>query len=292
MIRGDIMTNSTVGLVLEGGAMRGIFTAGVIDVLMENGITFPFCVGVSAGAAFGCNYKSNQPGRVLRYNLKYCKEPKFCSFRSLRKTGDIFGAQFCYHDIPERLDPFDAATFAENPMQFYIVASDIETGLPHYQRLDIVDNDCYEWIRASASMPLVSRVVELYGHKYLDGGVTDSIPLRFAEGHCARNIVVLTRPRDYKKKAPSAMWLYRRSLKKYPKMIKAVSVRHLMYNEQRNYVFGREKAGKALVICPDAPLEIGRIEHNPEKIQQTYDIGRRTAEAMLDEIRGFLENGD
>lgn len=284
------MTNNNTGLVLEGGAMRGLFSAGVIDVLMENGFTFPALTGVSAGAAFGCNYKSNQPGRALRYNLKYCKEPKYCSFRSLRKTGDLFGAQFCYHDIPERLDPFDIEAFEKNPMKFYLVVSDIETGLPHYRRVDSVDDDCYEWIRASASMPLVSRPVELDGHKYLDGGVTDSIPLRFAEGLYERNIVVLTRPRDYVKKPASKMWLFRRSLKKYPKMIKAVANRHLMYNEQRKYVFGREKAGKALVICPDAPLDIGRIEHDPEKIQKTYDLGRQAAMKKLEEIRGFLAN--
>ena len=286
------MTNNNTGLVLEGGAMRGLFSAGVIDVLMENGFTFPALTGVSAGAAFGCNYKSNQPGRALRYNLKYCKEPKYCSFRSLRKTGDLFGAQFCYHDIPERLDPFDIEAFEKNPMKFYLVVSDIETGLPHYRRVDSVDDDCYEWIRASASMPMVSRVVEIDGKRYLDGGISDSIPLRFAEGICDKNIVVLTRPRDYKKKPASHMWMFRRSLKNYPKALRAVANRHIMYNEQRGYVFLREKAGKALVICPEKPLDIGRIEHNPDKIQQTYDLGRRAAEERLDEIRRFIENGN
>ena len=284
------MENKNIGLVLEGGAMRGIFTAGVIDVLMEQGFEFEALTGVSAGAAFGCNYKSRQPRRVLRYNLKYCKEPKYCSFRSLKKTGDLFGAQFCYHDIPDRLDIFDKQAFKENPMRFYVVATDVETGLPRYQRIDEVDDYCYEWIRASASMPMVSRVVEIDGRKYLDGGISDSIPLRFAEGICGKNIVVLTRPRDYKKKSASHMWMFRRSLKKYPKALKAVANRHIMYNEQRNYVFLREKAEKALVICPEKPLEIGRIEHDPKKIQQTYGLGRRAAEEKLDEIRRFIEN--
>lgn len=282
--------NRNVGLVLEGGAMRGIFTAGVIDVLMENGITFPMLTGVSAGAAFGCNYKSKQPGRVLRYNLAYCREPKYCSFRSLLKTGDLFGAEFCYHTIPEELDKFDARVFDENPMLFYVVTSDIETGKPHYQRIDKADSLCYEWIRASASMPLVSRIVELDGKKFLDGGVTDSIPLKFSERKFERNVVVLTRPRDYEKKPASMLWMYRRSLKEYPKMLEAVKNRHLMYNEQRGYVFNREKSGKALVICPDKPLEIGRIEHNREIIQNTYDLGRKAAESGLDEIRRFVEN--
>lgn len=282
------MMNPTTGLVLEGGAMRGLFTAGVLDVLMENGIEFPVCTGVSAGAAFGCNLKSRQAGRVLRYNLKYCREPKYCSFRSLLKTGDIFGAEFCYHKIPEELDPFDTKEFEENPMKFYIVASDVETGKPRYQRLDVVDENCYEWIRASASMPIVSRVVEVEGGRYLDGGVTDSIPLRFSEQFCKKNIVVLTRARDYKKKPASKLWMYRRSLKKYPNMFKAVKNRHLMYNEQRDYVFKREKAGDVLVICPETALEIGRLEHDPAMIQKTYDLGRKAALDKLDEIRGFL----
>ena len=268
--------------------MRGIFTAGVIDVLMENHITFPACVGVSAGAAFGCNMKSNQPGRVLRYNLAYCKNPQYCSFRSLLKTGDMFGVSFCYHDIPEVLDPFDKAAFAANPMAFYAVATDVQSGRAHYQRLDVVDDLCYEWLRASAAMPLVSRIVEIDGGKYLDGGVADSIPLRFAERLCCRNIVVLTRPRDYVKQPASLMWLHRRSLKGYPEMLRAVQNRHVMYNEQRDYVFAQEKAGNVLVICPKEPLDIGRIEHKREKIQQTYDLGRQIAGAQLNKIKEFI----
>ena len=284
--------DKNTGLVLEGGAMRGLFTAGVIDVMMENGIDFPVVTGVSAGAAFGCNYKSKQPGRVLRYNLKYCREPRYCSFRSLLKTGDIFGAEFCYHTIPDKLDYFDRETFADNPQRFFVVCSDVETGRPYYRELTRVDDESLDWIRASASMPLVSRVVEINGKRFLDGGVTDSIPLRFGEGHCPRNIVVLTQPRDYTKKPVSFVAAYRRSLRKYPKMLKAVQTRYLMYNEQRLYVFRQEKAGRALVICPDEKLEIGRIEHDPEMIQKTYDLGRQVAERRLDDIRRFIENGN
>lgn len=284
------MQLTNTALVLEGGAMRGLFTAGVLDVFMEHHITFPACVGVSAGAAFGCNLKSCQNGRVLRYNLAYCKEPKYCSFRSLLKTGNIFGAEFCYHTIPEQLDPFDTKVFAENPMAFYIVATDVTTGKPHYQRLNTVDSDCYEWIRASASMPLVSRIVEVGGGKYLDGGVADSIPLRFMEQQYARNVVVLTRPRDYVKEPASKLWLYKRSLKQYPNMFKAVQTRHWMYNEQRQYVFRQEQAGKAFVICPKEPLNIGRIEHNPQKIQACYDAGKQVAAACIEELKGFLQH--
>ena len=284
------MNNKNTGLVLEGGAMRGLFTAGVIDVLMENGIEFPAFVGVSAGAAFGCNYKSRQIGRALRYNKRFCRDPRYCSFRSLFKTGDVFGAQFCYHEVPNTLDPFDGKAFNENPMAFYLVASDVETGTPFYKKIDHADDTAYEWIRASASMPIVSRVVELDGKKFLDGGVTDSIPLAFMERQYDRNVVVLTRPRDYQKQPASKLWLYRLTLRKYPNMLRAVRERHLMYNEQRAHVFAQEKAGKAFVICPDKPLEVGRMEHDPEQLQKAYDTGRQTALRQLGALKRFMEN--
>lgn len=284
------MNNKNTGLVLEGGAMRGLFTAGVIDVLMENGIEFPAFVGVSAGAAFGCNYKSRQIGRALRYNKRFCRDPRYCSFRSLFKTGDVFGAQFCYHEVPNTLDPFDGKAFDENPMAFYLVASDVETGTPFYKKIDHADDTAYEWIRASASMPIVSRVVELDGKKFLDGGVTDSIPLAFMERQYDRNVVVLTRPRDYQKQPASKLWLYRLTLRKYPNMLRAVRERHLMYNEQRAHVFAQEKAGKAFVICPDKPLEVGRMEHDPEQLQKAYDTGRQTALRQLGALKRFMEN--
>ena len=284
------MNNKNTGLVLEGGAMRGLFTAGVIDVLMENGIEFPAFVGVSAGAAFGCNYKSRQIGRALRYNKRFCRDPRYCSFRSLFKTGDVFGAQFCYHEVPNTLDPFDGKAFNENPMAFYLVASDVETGTPFYKKIDHADDTAYEWIRASASMPIVSRVVELDGKKFLDGGVTDSIPLAFMERQYDRNVVVLTRPRDYQKQPASKLWLYRLTLRKYPNMLRTVRERHLMYNEQRAHVFAQEKAGKAFVICPDKPLEVGRMEHDPEQLQKAYDTGRQTALRQLGALKRFMEN--
>ena len=284
------MNNKNTGLVLEGGAMRGLFTAGVIDVLMENGVEFPAFVGVSAGAAFGCNYKSRQIGRALRYNKRFCRDPRYCSFRSLFKTGDVFGAQFCYHEVPNTLDTFDVKAFDENPMAFYLVASDVETGTPFYKKIDHADDTAYEWIRASASMPIVSRVVELDGKKFLDGGVTDSIPLAFMERQYDRNVVVLTRPRDYQKQPASKLWLYRLTLRKYPNMLRAVRERHLMYNEQRAHVFAQEKAGKAFVICPDKPLEVGRMEHDPEQLQKAYDTGRQTALRQLEALKRFMEH--
>lgn len=282
------MKNQHTGLVLEGGAMRGLFTAGVIDVFMESDIEFPACVGVSAGAAFGCNLKSRQIGRAIRYNTRFCKEPKYCSVRSLLKTGDIFGAEFCYHKIPDELDVFDVQTYESNPMAFYVVCSDVETGKPYYKRLDKAGYECYEWIRASASMPLVSKVVEIGDKKLLDGGMTDSIPLAFMEKQYAKNVVVLTQPINYIKKPASLMWLFKQSLKKYPKMIEAIANRHNAYNQTRDYIFAQERAGKAFVICPKEPLPIGKIEHDPENMRKIYALGRKVAEEKLEELRQFL----
>ena len=189
------------GLVMEGGAMRGMFTAGVIDVMMEHQITFDGAMGVSAGAVFGCNYKSSQPGRVIRYNAAYCNKPQYAGLRTFLKTGDMFGEQFCYHDIPEHLDPFDYETYRKNPMDFYVVVTDAKTGKALYKKVDRCDKKEMEWMRASASMPNVSKPVCVDGYELLDGGVADSIPVqKMQELGFDKTVVVLTQPRDYVKK--------------------------------------------------------------------------------------------
>lgn len=282
------MMDHGVGLVMEGGAMRGLFTAGVLDVFMENGIEFPAAVGVSAGAAFGCNLKSRQIGRVLRYNTRFCRDRRYCSMYSLAKTGDLFGAEFCYHTIPEELDPFDFEAYERNPMAFYVVCTDVLTGKPVYQRLDKADDECFDWIRASASMPMVSRVVEVGGFTLLDGGMSDSIPLRFMQGlGYGRNVVILTRPRSYVKK-PSNPALLKIGLRKYPAMIRVMTARHTMYRFQREVVFESERRGETFVLCPDAELDIGRVEHDPGKLRQAYDEGRKVALRELDRIKAFM----
>lgn len=280
---------SGIGLVLEGGAMRGMFTAGVLDVFMENGVSFPAMVGVSAGAAFGCNYKSRQIGRVIRYNTRFCRDKRYCSIHSLITTGDLFGADFCYREIPEELDPFDNDAFDENPMAFYVVATNVYTGEPVYQRLDKVDENCYLWMRASASMPMVSTPVQVDGYTLLDGGMSDSIPLRFMQklGY-EKNVVVLTRPRSYRKK-PSNRALFRVALRKYPAMIDVMSRRHEMYAFEQRLVFESEKRGSTLVLCPDTPLDVGRVEHDPEKLRSAYDEGGRIALRELDRVKAFLQ---
>lgn len=277
------------GLVLEGGAMRGLFSAGVLDVLMENGIRFDGAIGVSAGAAFGCNYKSHQPGRALRYNKRFCQDKRYASVRSLLGTGDLYNALFCYGDIPLRLDPFDAETYEADPMAFYAVCTDVETGKPVYKRLDKADSACFGWIRASASMPLASRVVELDGYKLLDGGMADSIPLAYFESiGYAKNVVVRTQPRGFVKRPNKLLPVMRAALRRYPNLLARIADRHQRYNAQLRYIRSREKAGAAFVLCPDWPLEIGAVERDPAELQRVYDHGRAVAQRELGKLKAFL----
>ncbi|MBR3283601.1 MAG: patatin family protein [Ruminococcus sp.] len=277
------------GIVLEGGAMRGLFTAGVTDVLMEEGITFDGAVGVSAGAAFGCNIKSNQPGRAVRYNLRFCNDKRYCSKRSLIKTGDLFNAEFCYHTVPEKLDLFDFKAYETSEMEFYIVCTDVLTGKPVYHRSSKMDRSGLEWLRASASLPLVSRIVEADGRKLLDGGISDSIPLRFMESvGYEKNIVVLTQPRDYRKKKTGSLPLVRAAMHKYPELVKAVAHRHEMYNSELEYIRKSESEGRAFVIAPEEKLPVKRVEHDPEKLLEAYRMGRITVKKQLPEIKAFL----
>ena len=282
------------GLVLEGGGIRGIFSAGVMDVLIEEGIKFDGGIGVSAGAAFGCNYKSGQPRRAIRYNLKYAKDPRYSSVRSLLTTGDLFNAQFCYHDIPNKLYPFDWKAFRENPMEFYLVCTDVETGKPVYHLCgDENEWEMLEWFRASGSMPIVSRVVEIGDQKLLDGGITDSIPLRFMEekGY-DRNVVILTRPANYVKEPASMMRVMSRVLQKYPETVQAMEKRHVVYNETLAYIRQREAGKYAFVIRPETDLDVGRVEHDRFKIREAYKAGRKAARKHLDALRRFLEAAD
>lgn len=278
------------GLVLEGGAMRGIFSCGVMDVLMENGIKFDAAAGISAGAVFGCNYKSKQIGRAVRYNKKYGKDKRYCSIKSLLTTGDLYGAEFCYNTLPNELDIFDRVTFSQNPMRFYIGATNVETGKIEYHKCTNGGKEDLLWMRASASMPVVSKPVEIYGKKYLDGGISDPIPYRIMEqlGY-DRMVVILTQPKDYKKKKSAALPLMQLFLGKYPKTVRAMKRRHLIYNAQTEEIKRLEKEGKILVIRPEKPLGIKRTEGDPVKLEKVYQLGRTAGTKQLKRIKKFLK---
>ena len=277
------------GLVLEGGAMRGLFSAGVIDILMENNLLPDGVIGVSAGAAFGCNIKSKQPGRVIRYNKKLAHDWRYASFRSLLTTGDYFGGEYAYHYMPRHLDYFDVETFNNNPMEFWAVCTNVGTGKAVYKRLMEVDNNCLEYIRASASMPIAARIVTVEGKKLLDGGIADSIPLRFfQEQGYDRNLVVLTQPANYVKEPNKLMPLMRLWLRRHPRIIRALEQRHIMYNNQLEYVRQEERKSNTLVLRPETALTIGHLSHNPDDMQATYEHGRKVATKHLEEIKAFF----
>lgn len=282
--------NKKTGLVLEGGAMRGIFTAGVTDIMMENGIDFDGVIGVSAGAAFGCNYKSKQNGRAIRYNLKFCNDKRFCSVQSLIKTGDMFGAEFCYHELPSKHDIFDTKTFEENPQEFYVVCTDVITGKPVYKRLDKAEYNDLEWIRASASMPLASRIVEIDGYKLLDGGISDSIPLAYFQkiGY-EKCVVILTQPKGYIKTPSKSIYAAKLMLRKYPELIKTLENRPEVYNKQVKYIRNEEKKGNVFVIAPEEKLPVNRVEHDADKLCAVYEIGRKIGKKRLNDLKAFLE---
>ena len=280
-----------IGLVMEGGAMRGLFTAGVIDVLMENQITFDGAIGVSAGAAFGCNFKSRQIGRVIRYNTKYCRDPRYGSFRSLLKTGDIYSKEFAYGELPNVLDPFDTKAFSENPMEFYVVATNIETGLPVYHKCETGTGEDMDWIQASASMPLVSHPVEIGGKLLLDGGMSDSVPLAYFQSiGYQKNVVILTRPEDYRKKKNKLMPVIRVRMHQYPNMIETLAYRHIMYNDEIAYIRKQKELGNTFIIEPREALHIGPVEHNPKELLRVYETGRKTAMEQLPALQAFLRN--
>lgn len=260
------------GLVIEGGGVRGIYAAGVLDQLMEMGLAFDGVIGVSAGAIHGCSYLSEQKGRSIRYYKKYCADPRFMGFHSWLKTGDIVGADFCYHELPDKLDVYDHAAFLRNPTPFYVVCSNVDTGEAEYIRLTDMQSQI-DYLRASASLPYFSRLVEIDGKKYLDGGATDSLPVdAFMNMGYERNVVILTQHAGYRKSAEMGILpglVYR----KYPAFAKALKKRHIRYNQTLDHIRQLEKEQKIFVIRPHAPLDIGRMEKDPARVEQAYLMG-------------------
>lgn len=282
---------SKTGLVLEGGGQRGIYTAGVLDVFMDNNITVDGVIGVSAGAVHGLSYVSGQRGRSLRYNLKYRNDKHYMSLYSLITTGDICGEQFCYHDIPEKLDPLDYEAFLENPTRFYACCSNLETGEAEYLECrDMRDPDDVNKVRASASLPLVSNIVEVGGMKLLDGGISDSIPIfAFRRMGYRKNIVVLTRPAGYRKGPDRVLRLEAGRYREYPEFVRRCYMRHMYYNKTLDKLDELEKKGEVLIIRPSETIEISRLEKRQGMIKAMYDLGVYDAKEKMQEITEFLK---
>ena len=276
-----------VGLVLEGGAMRGMYTAGVLDVFLEKCISFDAVVGVSAGALFGVNYLSRQKGRVIRYNKRFNSDKNYMGLRPLLREGNIVSTKYAYEEVPRKLDPFDDESYKKSGIPFYAVVTNIETGKPEYiqvysafEQMDV--------LRASGSMPFVSKPV-LYNNKmYLDGGISDSIPFQWlsSQGY-DKLIVILTRDMEYRKK-PMSSSLIKLFYKKQPLLSEKLLKRHDVYNKSVELLKQWENEGKVFVIRPSKPIEIGRIETNPDKLQEVYDLGLKDATESLLELQKYI----
>lgn len=278
------------GLVLEGGGKRGIYTAGVLDIFMEQGISFDGVIGVSAGAIHGCSFVAEQIGRSIRYNLEYGNDYRFMSFLSWLLSGNMVNVKFCYHDLPEKLDPFDNDAFEKSPTNFYVVCSNVETGKPEYIQCHNMTSEI-DFLRASASLPVVSRIVKAGGKKLLDGGICDSIPVKaFINMGYDKNVVILTRPKGYHKKPSSLQWLTKLVYRKYPNFVEAVLKRHEMYNREIQEIENLEKEGKILVIRPSRVINISKMERDLQIVKDVYDLGRQDAENALEKIKAFLSD--
>lgn len=278
-----------IGLVLEGGAMRGMFTAGVLDVFLDEQIQVDGMVTVSAGALFGVNFPAQQRGRVLRYNLKYLNDKRYMGLHSLLTTGNVVNRDFAFYELPFTLDPFDQITFSQSNIDFWVTLTNVETGEPEYIKI----TDAFaqmETLRATSAMPMVSKMVEVDGKRYLDGGIADSIPLQktFALGY-DKIIVVLTQPLDYRKK-PSSMMLFNLIYRKFPKLCERWANRYLEYNQAVERVIELEKQGKIFVIRPSVDLQISRLEKDPAKVQAMYDLGMSDAKKQMQALKDYLAN--
>ncbi len=275
-------------LILEGGAMRGIYTAGVLDILMQNNIKFDAIIGVSAGALFGINYKSNQKGRAYRYNMKYINDKEYIGLYSYLTTGNIMNKSFCFDKLVNELDKFDYQAFKNNKTKFYVVVTNLLTGTPEYQELtDLNDQNQMEYLRASGSMQYVSKPVKINNNYYLDGATGDSIPIKYMEKLGFNKIIVVgTRPEGYKKQykpQPSKIFY-----KKYPKFIKALSNRPSMYNETIKYIEKKANNHEIIFIRPSQDLKVKRIEKNKKKLSSLYTLGQNDTKEIISTINKYL----
>ena len=282
-----------IGLVLEGGAMRGLYTAGVLDTFLKNNIEVDGIIGVSAGALFGANYFSKQIGRVLRYNKKHCKDKRYISISSFLKTGNIINKEFAFYKITNELDIFDDKTFKKTNKDFYVTITNTKNGKAEYVNIkkSIVDN--LEVLRASSAMPFVSKMININGNEYLDGALSDSIPIDKAKDlGFTKIIVILTQPKNYRKKPYSKIkkLFIKFKYRKYPKLINCISNWYLNYNNTLEKIIDLENKKEIFVIRPSNPLEIHRLEKDEIKLQKVYDLGVNDCNTILDSLKKYLDN--
>ena len=277
------------GLVVEGGGMRGVYTAGVLDYFMEKNLYFDDCYGVSAGACHISSYVSKQIGRSIKVTLDYINDKRYCSVNSLIKTGDMFGVEMLYDLIPNKLELYDYDTFNKFKGNFYSVVTNCKTGKAEYMKIKDMKKDIIA-VRASSSLPLLSRIVEINGKEYLDGGITDSIPIKksIKDGH-KKNVVILTRDKTYRKSKPKFLSFFKLKYKKYPNLVKAIENRYKMYNETLDFLEEEKAKNEVFIIQPKLPVKISRIEKDKDKLKELYNQGYEDAKELYEDLMKFLE---
>lgn len=275
--------NKDIGLILEGGGLRGVYTSGVLDAFLDNGVKFPYVIGVSAGICNALSYFSKQKGRNIKINIEHCDDKEYCGFKNMLIKGAMFNENMLFEKIPHQLYPFDYDTYSKEYTKLIAVVTDCERGKALYYELDDIKNQ-YNIIKASSWLPFISKMVDYDGKKLLDGGITDSIPIKKAlKDGCKKCVVVLTRPKGYRKSyskvIPLANFVYR----KYPNLIKALSRRYEEYNETLDYIENLEQKGEIIVIRPTKYLEISRVEKDPQKLLKAYRLGYDNAIIQIKE---------
>ena len=276
-----------IGLVLEGGAMRGLYTAGVLDELLENNVEVDGIIGVSAGVLFGVNYLSKQKGRVLRYNKRFIKDKRFMGLYSLLTTGNIVNKDFSFYEVPYKLDIFDDETYKKSKTVFYATITNVDTGEAEYVKLKSVLEQM-EVVRATSAMPFVSKMVEINGNKYLDGGIADSIPIdKCKELGYDKIILVLTRPVEYRKKKENKV-ITKIKYYKYPNLANTINNRYKKYNRTVEKIIDMENKKEIFVIRPSKHLNIKRLEKNTNKLQEMYELGINDCKNRLKDLKKFL----
>lgn len=278
-----------LGLVLEGGGMRGVYTAGVLDYFLEKNIAVDGVIGVSAGSCHGVSFLSKQYQRNLRVNLNYLDDPDYLSMRNFLKTGSIFGMDMLFNRIPNELDPFDYEAFDRRKAEFVIVSTDIKSGKPHYHVAKDMHADI-KYVQASSSLPLLARPVEADGTLLMDGGCSDSIPITyFKERGYTHNIVVLTQHHSYRKGKNNLLPLIKCVYRDYPKLYEALKTRHIRYNQTLDELETLKRQGSVFVIQPSVPVNISRLEKNKQKLQDLYQLGYEDAKKAYPKLVQFLE---
>ncbi len=284
---------SKIGIIVEGGGMKCAYSAGVLDRFLDDDITFDYALGVSAGSANLASFLAGQRERNRRYYTQHLKDPDYFGIRSFLKTGNTFNLHYIYSTLSnsDGKDPLDYETLAKNPTDFRIVATDAQTGRPHYFHKSQMKKDDYRIIMASCALPVVCRPQVVNGRKYFDGGVSDSIPIAkaFRDG-CDKVVIILSKPRGFVKEPEAHRLLYTLALLRYPKIVRDLDRRHIMYKECQDTMYAMEKQGKAFLFCPSAPPEMSTYTMDPEIEEQLYQLGLKDYETWKGQLQAFLQD--